>query len=200
MHTCLYWLCQLAGPSLEVCQTAARQLPDSCQTAARQLGAIQIWSAECRAAFWRAISITHVAFLWTRFNSLWQERSVRDCLQYAATQPTHARGTIENRGKRPPHGSTKFGARSGRSRGDRCVRRLAASRQRVHSGAVTEGAAIKLALRLSGSQARRDAKATPAAHRAGTIDRRPKSRSDIAADEPAFKGEVAISRSRFRAV
>ena len=34
---------------------------------------------------------------------------------------------------------------------------LAASRQRVHSGAVTEGAAIKLALRLSGSQARRGA-------------------------------------------
>ena len=49
----------------------------------------------------------------------------------------------------------KFGARSGRSRGDRCVRRLAASRQRVHSGAVTEGAAIKLALRLSATQALR---------------------------------------------
>ena len=54
------------------------------------------------------------------------------------------------------------------------------------------------ALRLSGSAG--CTKATPAAHRAGTIDRRPKSRSDIAADEPAFKGDVAISRSRFRAV
>ena len=192
----------LVRPNLGVCQTGARQLPDSCQTAARQLGAIQIWSAECRAAFWRAISITHVAFLWTRFNSLWQERSVRDCLQYAAN-PAHPRGIVRS----------KIGAKEASS-WIHDIRRTQRSFQRrplrAPTSCVPSTCALGCGDRRSGNKTRSQAlrlsgsagctKATPAAHRAGTIDRRPKSRSDIAADEPAFKGDVAISRSRFRAV
>ena len=80
-----------------VCQTAARQLPDSCQTAARQLGAIQIWSAECGTAFWHDINKICRLFL----DQIQLPVAGTILLETVYAQPTHATGNspVENRGK-----------------------------------------------------------------------------------------------------